>query len=131
MWLADAAPLAPWLDAVLVAVRLMVGGVMLYYGVPKMRDLRSNAQDFVKMGLRPGMLWGTIVAAVETVGGAAIVLGVYAWLAAALFGFEMLAGAAWKLTRAGKPFTDYSYDLLLLALCLLILATGAGRYALA
>jgi hypothetical protein len=32
---------------------------------------------------------------------------------------------AWK-----KPFTDYSYDLLLLGLCLLLLALGPGAYRL-
>jgi len=35
----------------------------------------------------------------------------------------MLLGTMWKATRAG-------YDLLLVALCLVILATGPGRYAL-
>ena len=34
--------------------------------------------------------------------------------------------AKWK-----KPFTDYSYDLLLLALCLLLLALGPGAYSVA
>jgi uncharacterized membrane protein YphA (DoxX/SURF4 family) len=49
-------------------------------------------------------------------------------VAAAAFGFEMLLGAVVKATRWGKPFSDYSYDLLLLPLCLLLLALGPGAY---
>jgi hypothetical protein len=31
--------------------------------------------------------------------------------------------------KIGKPFTDYSYDLQLLALCTVMMAFGDGRYA--
>lgn len=40
----------------------------------------------------------------------AIVIGLYAELAAALFGFQMLVGTFWKL-KIKKPFTDYSSDI--------------------
>jgi hypothetical protein len=33
-----------------------------------------------------------------------------------------------KATTWHKPFPDYAYDLLLLALCLLLLALGPGAY---
>jgi len=33
-----------------------------------------------------------------------------------------------KATKWHKPFTDYSYDLVLVALCLLLLALGPGAY---
>ena len=39
-------------------------------------------------------------------------------------------GTIWKITKARKPFTDYSYDLQLLALCLLLLTFGPGAAAL-
>lgn len=82
------------------------------------------------MGFHPGILWGTIVAIVEAIGGVAMIAGVYAELAASLFGFQMIVGTFWKL-KIGKPFTDYSYDLLLLALCAAIMALGAGDYSIA
>jgi uncharacterized membrane protein YphA (DoxX/SURF4 family) len=62
--------------------------------------------------------------------GLAILRGLLTWTAAALFGFEMLLGAVWKITKAKKPFTDYSYDLQLLAVALVLLAFGPGRYSL-
>lgn len=117
----------PW---ILLFSRLVLAAVMIHYGTPKIRNLGSNARDFVQMGFRPGLLWGTLIAVVEFVGGLAIVLGVWAEFAAALFAFQMMVGTFWKL-KIHKEFSDYSYDLQLFALCLVIMAQGAGAYALA
>jgi uncharacterized membrane protein YphA (DoxX/SURF4 family) len=101
-----------WTDAVLLVARLITGVVMLYYGWPKIRNPRKNAKDFDATGFRPGWLFGTLVGATSS----------------SAFGFEMLMGTIVKATKWHKPFTDYSYDLLLLALCLLVLALGPGAY---
>jgi putative oxidoreductase len=122
------APLFRWTDVVLLVARLITGVVMLYYGWPKIRDPRKNAKDFDATGFRPGWLFGTLVLTAEFFGGILMLLGVYVWVAAAAFGFEMLMGTVVKVTKWHKPFTDYSYDLLLLALCLLLLALGPGAY---
>lgn len=112
----------------LLFIRVVMGVVLLYYGWPKIRNLRSNAHDFAEMGFRPGMLWGTVIAIVEFFGGIAMLTGVYAELAASLFGFQMIVGTFWKV-KIKKPFTDYSYDLQLLALCGALMSFGAGRYS--
>ena len=124
------APLAGWSALVLLMARIILGGIMLYYGWPKLKDPRKNAKDMAKGGFEPGWLWGTLVMLVVFVGGLAIVVGFYVWAPASLFGFEMLTGAVWKITKH-KPFTDWSYDLLLLALALMLLVTGPGGYAVA
>ena len=116
-------------DWILLFSRAVLAVVMIYYGWPKIRDLSSNANDFVQMGFKPGMFWGTLIAGVEFFGGIAILLGFYAELAAALFGFQMMVGTFWKL-KIRKPFSDYSYDIQLFALCLIIMFHGAGTYAL-
>jgi uncharacterized membrane protein YphA (DoxX/SURF4 family) len=115
---------------ILLLLRVTLAVVMIYYGWPKIRDLESNAEDFVKMGFSPGMFWGTLIAVVEFVGGIAVLLGLYAELAAALFAFQMLVGTFWKL-KIKKPFTDYSYDMQLFAMSLVVMSQGAGAYALA
>jgi uncharacterized membrane protein YphA (DoxX/SURF4 family) len=116
-------------DWILLFSRLVLAIVMIYYGRPKIRDLASNANDFEAMGFKPGIFWGTLIAGVEFFGGVAILLGLYAELAAALFAFQMIVGTFWKL-KVRKPFSDYSYDLQLFALCLVIMAQGAGILAL-
>jgi uncharacterized membrane protein YphA (DoxX/SURF4 family) len=74
-------------------------------------DPKKNAKDFDATGFRPGWLFGTLVLAAEFFGG-----------------ILMLLGTVVKATKWHKPFTDYSHDLLLLALCLLLLALGPGAY---
>lgn len=114
---------------VLLFVRVVLGVVMIYYGLPKIKDLKSNAKDFEKMGFKPGFFWGTITALVEFVGGIAVLVGFLAEIAAFLFGLQMIVGVFWKVLKTDKPFTDWSYDLQLLAMCLTILTFGAGLYA--
>lgn len=114
---------------ILLFTRVVLAVVMIHYGRPKVGDLKSNANDFANMGFRPGMFWGTLIALVEFLGGIAILLGLEAELGAALFAFQMMAGALWKL-KIKKPFADYSYDIQLLALCLVVMSQGAGAYAL-
>jgi putative oxidoreductase len=123
-------PLATLGDLVLLVVRLVTGIVMVYYGWPKIRDPAKHVRDFAATGFKPVALWATVILVVEFFGGLAMLLGCYTWVAAALFGFEMATGTVWKIARAGKPFTDYSYDLQLLALCLVLLAFGPGVYSL-
>ena len=122
------APLALLDDEVLLVVRVIMGATMIYYGWPKIKDLEANAKDFVKMGFKPGLFWGTVVALVEFVGGLMILLGWYAWVAALLMVGHMATGTVWKITKTNKPFTDWSYDLLLLSLALVVVAFGAGSY---
>ncbi|MEX1014026.1 MAG: DoxX family protein [Candidatus Paceibacterota bacterium] len=116
-------------EIVLLISRLIVGAVMLYFGSNKITDLKTNAESFVKMGFKPGWFWGTIVAFVEFIGGLMILLGIFAWIPAILFGFQMIVGTIWKITNTDKPFTDWSYDLLLLALMLVIVIYGSGIYS--
>ncbi len=115
---------------ILFFIRVLMGIILVYYGWPKIKNPKSNAEDFVGMGFRPGMLWGTLIAVVEFFGGIAMLTGVYAELVASIFGFEMIVGTFWKL-KLKKPFTEYSYDLQLLALCVVLMAFGAGLYSLA
>lgn len=117
-------------DLVLLIVRVVLGIVMVHYGWPKAKDPAKNAQDFERNGFRPGWLWGGIVLVTELGGGLAVLVGVLTWLAAALIGFEMLVGFVTKAAKWRKPFTDYSYDLQLAALALVLIAFGPGRFSL-
>lgn len=114
---------------ILTLLRIVLGAVMIYYGWPKIRDLRANAKDFVGMGFKPGWFWGTLIALVEFPGGTLVVLGLFAEIAAAFFAFQMLVGTFWKLKNK-KDFTEYSYDLQLFALGLVVWKLGPGAFSL-
>ena len=117
-------------DLALLATRIVVGGVFLYFGLPKLRDLKSNANDFVSMGFKPGWFWGTGAALLETVGSVLLILGYWVPLLGVVFAGYMAVGTAWKILKTDKGFPDWSYDLLLLALGLVLAAYGAGIYVL-
>ena len=76
-------------------------------------------------GIQTGIVWGTLIAGVEFLGGLALCLSVYPELVAALFGFQMLVGSFWKYKR-GKPFDEYFYDVQLFGLCVVIMHFGGG-----
>jgi putative oxidoreductase len=122
--------LVAYSDWILLIVRLILGITFIYYGWGKVKDFRQNGKDFEGMGFKPGMFWGTIVALVEFVGGIAIVLGIYVGYFGALMAINMIIGTIWKKTKTDKPFTDWSYDLLLLGLALVMVGFGAGRFSL-
>ena len=117
-----------YLDLALLIARVIAGWVMIYYGAPKIRNLTKNAQDFVHMGFVPGWLWGTIVAFVEFFGGVLLIAGFFVPAIAAMFGFQMILGTIWKISATKKRFPDWSYDLILLALMLLLIAAGPGAH---
>src|SRR4030081_1399904 len=92
---------------ILLLARVILATVMIHYGWPKVRDLKSNGNDFVNMGFKPGMLSGCLIALVEFLGGVATLLGFHAELAAALRPYEVMVGASWML-KSKKPFAEYS-----------------------
>jgi uncharacterized membrane protein YphA (DoxX/SURF4 family) len=115
-------------NIVLLLVRIMLGVVLLYFGIPKIKDLKQNGKNFVAMGFKPGMLWGTIVAFLEVVGAVLIILGVFAWIPAGLLAIQMLVGAIWKIWWTPKKFPDWSYDLLLFLVLLIVFFIGSGFF---
>ena len=119
--------LSAYSDWWIVLSRIIFGVVFFYYGWPKIKDLKKNGKDFVKMGFKPGMFWGTIVALLETVGALAIIFGLFFEVMAVIFAVHMIIGTIWKIPQKDMPFTNWSYDLLLLALALMFLATGPGE----
>jgi putative oxidoreductase len=121
------APLARLDDVALLIVRVVLGGVMVYYGWPKLKDPPKTAADFQRDGFRPGWFWGGIIIATEFGGGVAVIIGVLTWIAATFIAFEMLVGFVVKAAKWRKPFTDYSYDLQLAALGLVLIVFGPGR----
>ena len=110
----------------LLFVRLIFAITFFSYGWPKLKDLKANAKDFEDMGFKPGWLFGTPIAFLETGGSLLVLLGFFLGIIPALFAIHMTTGTIWKITSTDKPFTAWSYDLLLLSISILLLITGPG-----
>ncbi len=116
-------------DLILLSVRIFLGIVFIYYGRTKIKDLKQNAKEFESMGFKPDWLFGSPVAFLETFGSLLLVFGLFTSIIAAAFAIHMLVGTIWKVTKTDKPFTDWSYDFLLLCIALILMVYGAGSYA--
>lgn len=124
----------PWLlqfsDAALLFVRLLVGLVFIASGW-------RHAKDPVTRGKRIGMSPGFVrfLGLAELAGGLGVAFGVLTQLAALGLILIMLGAIqkkifVWKTGFWGKASDGWHYDLLFVAMCLVIATTGGGRYAL-
>ena len=109
-------------------LRLVVGGILLTHGWPKIKNLQSTQQFFHGIGFHPGWLWGTVAAIVETVGGALLVLGVFVRPVAFFVLGQFAVILAWRLVRR-DPLKAFELDLLIFAASVALITLGAGSFA--
>jgi putative oxidoreductase len=125
----------PWLlgynDLALLFMRLLVGAVFVTSGWSHTKDPVTRGRS---IGLPPGVT--RLLGLAELAGGLGVALGILPQLAA-LGLILVMAGAiqkkifVWHTGFWGKHGTDgWHYDLLLVAMCLVIATTGGGRYVL-
>ncbi len=123
--------LLPFSDVAILLMRLLVGAVFITSGW-------SHARDPVARGKSLGMSTGftRFLGVAEIAGGLGVALGVFVQLAALGLILVMLGAiqkkiAVWHTGFWGKHGTDgWHYDLLFVAMCLVIATTAGGRYVL-
>jgi putative oxidoreductase len=125
----------PWLlgysDLALLFMRLLVGAVFVTSGWSHAKDPVTRGRS---IGLPPGVT--RLLGLAEIAGGLGVALGILPQLAA--LGLILVMAAAiqrkifvWHTGFWGKHGTDgWHYDLLFVAMCLVIATTGGGRYVL-
>lgn len=125
----------PWLlqfsDLALLFMRLLVGLVFISSGSSHFKDPVTRGQS---IGMSPGFT--RFLGLAEIAGGLGVALGVLTQLAAIGLILIMLGAIhrkifVWKTGFWGKHGDGWSYDLLLVAMSLVIATTGGGRLKLA
>jgi len=120
-----------------VPLRVIMGLAFIVHGYPKITHLTLTAHNFGQRGFVPGLFWGPLVAIVECVGGACLVVGLFTRFWSAAIAVEMVVTTlAVKLPR-GVPFvagagqgSAYELDLIYLAVALALVALGGGMLSL-
>lgn len=111
----------------LLLLRLAVGIVFLLHGIGKLGNMAGTTMFFESLGMNAFMAW--LVAIIETVGGAFLILGVWTSLAGLLIAIIMVG--AYVTVKIGKPFVGgYEFEAVLFLASLAISFLGAGKYAL-
>src|SRR4051812_20984087 len=116
-----------WNDLGYLLVRIVVAVVFIYHGVPKLKNSKAMAGG---IGMPAGAI--ILLGLVETLGGLAVGLGVWAQLGALGLAIAMIGAIYYKVAKWHVPFTaqdktGWEYDLILLAVALFILTHGAGN----
>ena len=119
--------LARFSDLALLVLRFMVGAVFLTSGWRHLADPEARSKD---IGMSKGFT--LFLGAAEFAGGLGVMSGVLAQLAALGLILVMLGAIqrkifVWRTGFWGKTGTNgWSYDLMLVAMCLVIATTGGG-----
>lgn len=122
----------PWLlqfsDAALLFLRLLAGLVFLWSGVSHVKDPVARGKS---IGMSPGVT--RFLGIAEVAGGLGVAFGVLTQLAALGLILVMLGAIqkkifVWQTGFWGKHSDGWHYDLLLVAMNLVIATTGGGRY---
>ena len=115
-------------DLGLFLLRLAIGAVYLAHGPSKFTDTARKSQG---MGIPTNLL--LVVAALETFGAVAMILGSFTQLASLGIIAVMLGAIYMKTQKWGKKFTGdggWELDFILIAAALAILFIGPGSYTL-
>ena len=124
----------PWLlqfsDEALLLMRLLVGVVFISSGWSHAKNPGTRAKS---IGMSPGFT--RFLGVAELAGGLGVAVGVLTQVAALGLILVMLGAiqkkiSVWHTGFWGKASDGWHYDLLFVAMCLVIATTGGGRYVL-
>lgn len=134
LWKPDSRPLAATsADTSLAFLRLVNGSIFIVHGWEKVTDLMAFQVGLAELGVPAAAVFGPVVAIVEVVGGACLILGVFCRMAALFHAFTMLVAilivhTPWIYGLTGPR--GMQFPLALLASSLVIVGTGGGAYSL-
>lgn len=118
-------PLLPFYDWAILALRIVLGVILLAHGLPKLKNFSGTTQWFLSVGFKPATFWTGIAIAVEVLGGVLLIAGLFTQIVAALCVVQFLV-ALLKVKRTKGLVGGYELDLLIVAVAVLLMTSGAG-----
>lgn len=109
----------------LLFLRIAIAAVFIFAGISKLSNMSMVIGFFGSLGLPAFIAW--LVALVETIGGIAILLGVWTRISALALAIIMVG--AYFTAHIGQGFAAAQMVFVLFLVCLAIVATGPGKYA--
>jgi putative oxidoreductase len=117
-------------DRVLLAIRLLSGGVFVAFGAGKFVNHASELASFKTYGLPAADVFVVVIGVVEVVGGALLIAGLFTRPAALVLAGDMI-GAIVVSGIARGELISLTLAPVELMLMFVLLFTGPGAYALA
>ena len=117
-------------DRVLLAIRLLSGGVFVAFGTGKFLNHASELASFKTYGLPAADVFVVVIGVVEVIGGALLIAGLFTRPAALVLAGDMV-GAIVVSGIARGELISLTLAPIELVLMLVLLITGPGAYAVA
>jgi putative oxidoreductase len=116
-------------DFGLFILRVVAGGYIMKYGVPKLRDIDgAYAKEFEGLGFHPVSTYVTRAGLVESISGALIVLGALGPVGPMMLLSDMVVAAAATTARAKQfDFDQHEEEALFAAIALILALSGPGK----
>jgi putative oxidoreductase len=111
----------------MLVLRIALGAIFLAHGLQKISGMDGIVTWFASIGLPP--LLAYIVATIETIGGAFLILGLFTRVAAAGIMFVML-GAIFSVKMSKGFIGGYEFDVSLLSAAVALILSGSHTYSL-
>ena len=118
-------------DLAALVLRLVLGGLMVLHGLPKMKNLKQPAAWVSSTGWTWAAGFAYAFSLLEFLGGFALILGLLTQLVALLFVVEMIATTIFSRAKLGKKLMGgWETDVLYLVGALALFLLGAGAWSL-
>ena len=122
------------IDKALFILRIVIGISFIVHGYPK---IIGGPEKWIMIGKAMGtvgitfwpVFWGFCAAISEFFGGIALVIGLLTKIASSGLGFTMFIATVMHLSK-GDGFNRFSHPIELMAVCILFILIGAGKYSL-
>ncbi len=118
-------------DLGLLILRVVLGLIMIYHGLPKLMDLGGTAAGFEGMGIPLPTLAALFATVAEVGGGLLMILGIATDIAGLLFAIDMLGAIVFVHAKNGLSVANggIEWPLALLSMALATALAGPGAYA--
>ena len=111
-------------------LRVVLGAILLYHGIPKVLNIAGTVSFFGFMGLPLPSLLVYIAVLVEVVGGALLIAGLFTRFAALGVLLQFLVILLLKVPKGVGSLNAYEFDLLIFAVAFALLVEGGGKFGL-
>lgn len=121
-------------DIGLLILRVIIGGIFIVHGVMKFMagedalEGVGSAMELIGIDFMP-MVWGALAAAVEILGGVALIVGFGTRIASALLLFVMIIATVVKIDAGADFGPGISHPLKMCGVFLALIFLGAGQYS--
>ena len=117
-------------SAGLLITRVLAGGIILWAGWGKLMGpgFSGIGGGFAKMGIPVPEVTGPFILLLETLGGLALILGLFTRYLGVLFVIEFVV--AFFAIKMGMGYSKFRIDVALIAFAVLFATHGGGKYSL-